>query len=138
MNRLHLVLFTLALGAGPAFAAEPPATLPAWEQLTPAQRDLVTAPIRDRWNANPDMRARLFEHAKRWQQLTPEQRAKVRHGLGKWEHMDPQQRQTMRSLFHAMRQMTPEQRKDLRQRWRNMTPQQRQDWVAAHQPPTDS
>jgi uncharacterized protein DUF3106 len=137
MNRLHLALLTLALATGPALAAQSAPPLPAWEQLTPAQRDLVIAPIRDRWNANPDTRARLFEHAQRWQQLSPGQRAKMRHGLGKWEQMDPQQRQTTRALFHAMRSMTPAQRKDLRERWRAMTPQQRQDWVRAHQAPKD-
>lgn len=132
MNRLPLALLTLALVAGPALAVTGPAAMPAWDQLTSAQRELLIAPLRDRWNANPDSRARLFQHAKRWQQLTPAQRAQMRHGLGKWEHMDPAQRETVRALFHAMRDMSPEQRTALREQWRAMTPAQRHDWVQAH------
>lgn len=138
MKRLRPLVFALALTTASAFAAPPsPATLPAWDQLSPAQRDLVIAPLRDRWNADPQMRTRLFEHAQRWQQLTPEQRARMRHGLGKWEHMDPQQREAMRALFHKMRNLTPEQRTSLREKWRNMTPQQRHDWIEANRPPAD-
>ncbi len=137
MKRLPPALLVLALLAGPASAAAPPATLPAWEQLTPAQRDLVIAPLRDRWNANPEARERLFQHAQRWQQLTPAQRVQMRHGLGKWERMDPQQRETVRALFHVMRDMSQDQRDALRKRWRSMTPQQRRDWVRAHQQPDD-
>jgi len=130
--------FALVLAAGAVLASPPAQTaLPAWEQLTPAQRELVIAPLRDRWNADPQMRARLFQHAQRWQQLTPEQRARMRHGLGKWEHMDPQQREAMRTLFHKMRDLTPGQRATLREQWRAMTPQQRRDWVEANRAPAD-
>src|SRR6476619_1140538 len=105
-------VLVVALAAGPAFATPP-----------------APAPLRDRWNADPQVRARLFQHAQRWQQLTPEQRARMRHGMGKWEHMDPQQRETMRALFHKMRDLTPGQRTALREQWRKMTPEQRRAWV---------
>jgi hypothetical protein len=138
MNRIRPFLLVLALAAGPALASPPvPTPLPAWDQLSPAQRDLVIAPLRDRWNSDPQMRTRLFQHAQRWQQLTPAQRTRMRHGLGKWEHMDPQQRETMRALFHRMRSLTPEQRSALREQWRKMTPQQRRDWVEANRSPQD-
>lgn len=136
MKRLHLML-ALALAAGTVWAAAPPTALPAWDQLSAAQHEVLIAPIRDRWDANPPARAHLFEHARRWQQLTPQQRARAHHGLGKWERMDPQQRQTMRALFHAMREMTPGQRRVLRERWRTMTAQQRRAWIAANPPAGD-
>jgi hypothetical protein len=137
MKSQLLLSFLLASAAAPAFCAEPPATLPAWDQLTPAQRDLVVAPVRDRWNADPAARARMLGHAQRWQQLSPDQRIRMRRGLGRWEHMDPEQRQAMRALFHKMRAMTPAQRDALRGKWRAMTPQQRHDWVEANAPPAD-
>ena len=79
MNRLSTLALALALATGPALAAAPPAQapLPAWDQLTAAQRDLVIAPLRDRWNADPQMRTRLFQHAQRWQQLTPEEQKSI-------------------------------------------------------------
>lgn len=135
-SRLWPMLLLLALVAGPAMAqtARQAGSLPAWEQLSPAQRELLIGPIRERWNANPDARTRLFKHAQRWRQLTPEQRANAHHGLVRWEKMDPQQRQTMRALFQKMRDLPPEQRRALRARWREMTPEQRRAWVAENSP----
>ena len=137
MNRLHPLALVLALVGGQALASEPAQVLPAWEQLTPAQREVLIAPIRERWNESPSTRARLFDHARRWQQLTPKQRAGARHGLRKWDHMDPKERDTMRALFHQMRGMDPEQRRQLRDQWRAMSAQQREDWVQAHPPSGD-
>ena len=134
-------LIVLALAAVPVFAAPPcaPAAataqpMPSWEQLTPAQRDLLIAPMRDRWNANPDARGFLWQHAQRWQQMTPEQRAHAHKGFRRWEQMPPEKREAMRALFHRMRDMSPEQRKALREQWRSMTPEQRKQWVEQNRP----
>lgn len=119
----------------PTPAPEAPATpLPAWDQLSPAQRELLVAPVRERWNDNPDARARMYEHARRWQSMTPEQRQRARHGMQRWRHMDPEQRAQARALFDAMRGMTPEQRQALRGQWKTMTPAQRREWVERNPP----
>lgn len=144
-NRILLTTFLLVF-AGSAFAAgqdkpetSTPATasaaqLPAWEQLTPAQRELLVAPVRGRWDANPPERARIMRHAQRWQSMTPEQRKGARRGLRHWEHMDPARRTEMRALFEKMKAMSPEQRKALRRKWHAMTPEQRRAWVEANPP----
>ena len=140
MRILPTATLLLALAATPVFAAEPPsmqATMPAWEQLSPSQRDVVIAMVRDRWNSHPEGRARFFAHAQRWRQMTPEQRAHAHHGMRLWRHMDPQKRETMRALFERMMTMTPEQRRALRDQWRAMTPDQRRAWVAANPPSGD-
>ena len=139
MTRLGSLPLLLAFLAAPALAqsTQPASALPPWEQLSPAQRDLLIGPIRERWNANPDARARLLEHAQRWRQLTPQQRASAHHGLGRWEGMNPQQRTTMRALFQKMRDMSPAARRALREQWRTMTPEQRRAWVAQHPPSGD-
>jgi hypothetical protein len=137
MTRFHSLALVLALAGGQAIAAEPATALPAWEQLSPAQREVLIAPLRERWNENPSARARLFDHARRWRQLTPKQREGARRGLRKWDHMDPRERDTMRALFHQMRGMDPEQRRQLRDQWRSMSAQQREDWVRTHPPSGD-
>ena len=131
-----LALALLGLACAPAFAQQaiPAATPPAWEQLTTAQRELLIAPLRDRWNANPDERARMLDHARRWQSMTPEQRAHARKGMRRWEHMSPEQREHARALFQRMRGMSPEQRRALREQWRAMTPDQRREWMRQHAP----
>ncbi len=136
MHPSRLLPLLLSLAAIPAFAGQS-LTLPQWDELTPAQRTLLVAPLREHWNADPQARPRLMQRAQRWQQLTPEQRARAHHGFDRWQSMDPAKRQTMRALFHAMRGMTPAQRQTLRQQWGAMTPVQREAWVRAHAPSGD-
>jgi hypothetical protein len=127
------LLATALFVANPAGAATTTTTaMPAWEQLTPAQRDLLVAPIRERWNSSPGERTRMYQHAQRWQQMTPEQRGRAHHGMRRWEHMDPQKREEMRALFQKMRTMTPEQRHALRDQWHGMTSEQRKAWIQAN------
>ena len=129
-------LLLALLCAAPAFAQETAraATHPAWEQLSTAERDLLTAPVRERWNSNPGERARMLEHARRWQAMTPEQRQRAHHGMKRWSHMDPEKRAEARALFGKMRHMSPEQRKLLREQWHAMTPEQRKAWIEANPP----
>lgn len=133
-----VLLLCLALCIAPALAQtgekqpDENQPLPAWEQLSAADREALVAPIRERWNANPDQRARLMRHAQRWQSMTPEQRRHVRHGMKRWSHLDPEERARARVLYGEMRGMTPEQRKALRARWKAMTPAERDAWVEAH------
>ncbi len=138
MNRtIRLTVFALVLW--PAFAlaqAQPAATqYPEWDQLTPAQRDALIAPLRERWNSNPDERARMVERAQRWKSMPRDQRDRARHGAQRWEHMSPEKRIEARALFHAMRGMDPEQRKAFLAEWRQKTPQQRAEWLKAHPAP---
>lgn len=134
---LAAVLVATAATAGAQQKASPPQpALPAWEQLTPAQRDLLVAPLRERWDASPGDRARMYGHAERWRTMTPEERSRARRGMRHWEHMDPERRREMRALFGKMRGMAPEQRKALRDRWHAMTAAERRAWVEAN-PPKD-
>lgn len=133
-TRLFLPILCLGLlWAGQALAqSTAPANLPEWEKLTPQQRETLIAPIRDRWNGDPGGRARMFEHGRRWQQMTPEQRAQARRGMKRFEHMNPDQRERAKALFFQMREMSPEQREKLGEEWKRMTPEQRRAWLEQH------
>jgi hypothetical protein len=144
-RRLPLILVASLMCAGASAAApapqppqpqaaKAPANLPEWDRLSREQRELLLAPMRDRWNSSPDSRARMYEHAQRWHSMTPEQRERARRGNQRWDHMDPQQRMQARALFEKMRDMPPDQRRALRDQWKAMTPEQRQDWVRTHPP----
>lgn len=133
---LFLAAFALAPSAFAQEADAPAAAaLPAWDQLTPEQRDLLIAPVRDRWNREPDKRPRFMEFARRWQSMPQSQRERARHGMQRWESMSPEQREHARALFHATRGMDKDDRADFFAKWRQMTPQQRADWVKAHPAP---
>ena len=134
-RRIALLALLAAFAIGPALASDPPAqALPAWEQLTAAQREQLIAPVRERWNSEPAQRARLLQHAQRWQQLTPDQRRHARHGMQRWEHLNPEQRTRMRALYERMRGLDPDQRRALKLRWKQMTPEQQRAWVEANPP----
>lgn len=134
-RRIALLALLGAFAIAPAMASDPPAQeLPAWDQLSAAQRELLIAPVRDRWNAEPTQRARLLKHAQRWQQLTPDQRRHARHGMQRWEHLNPEQRTQMRALYERMRGLDPDQRRALKLRWKQMTPEQQRAWVEANPP----
>ena len=138
MNRHRFLPALLLLAsAGGAFAQSAPpaaAAMPDWDRLTPQQRETLIAPLRDRWNASSDERARMYEHARRWQAMTPQQRQLAQRGMHRFEHMDPQQRQDARVLFVNMRGMSPEQRAKLRDDFKAMTPEQRRQWIRQNTP----
>lgn len=113
-------------------AATPAQAMPAWEQLTPAQRELLIAPVRDRWNREPDKRPQFMAYAQRWKTMPAPQQDRARRGIDRWEGMSPEQREHARAMFHAMRGMDKEARHAFMAQWRQMTPQQRNEWLRTH------
>ena len=138
MNRLALIsvlAFALSPMAASAQQAQP-ASLPAWDQLTEAQRAELTAPIRERWNnAASSDRAEMMERAKRWKAMPAEQRQRASRGMKRFESMHPAAREKARALFHAMRGMDEAQRSAFLDKWHAMTPEQRRAWLDAHPAP---
>lgn len=136
----YRTLIILSLLLAPALAwsqdtAANAAPLPEWDALTTTQREILLAPLRDRWNSSPEERTRLYERAQRWKAMPTDARQRARHGMQRWEKMSPQQRHHAQALFHSMRQMDDAQRKAFLATWHGMTPQQRNDWVQAHPAP---
>lgn len=142
-KRRHLIVLLLMLAPALAMAQDPPpgvtvlpaTPLPDWDSLSSTQRDALIAPLRQRWNASPDERARLFQRAQRWKNMPADARERAHHGMQRFEKLSPDGREHARALFHAMRGMEAEQRKTLLEQWRGMTPQQRSEWVKAHPAP---
>lgn len=162
MTMLRLALATLLAASAPAFAQQsaqsaqsssPPGN---WEQLDAAQRELLLAPVRDRWNlADAAQRQRMLDYAQRWRdmpaaerararvgvkrfhRLSPEQQAQMRVLFAKTRDMQPQERREAFALFHAMRGMNAQQREALRERWSRMTTDERAAWMREHAPRRD-
>lgn len=162
MNTKHALVLMLAAGLALPLAAEPQsaptgaaaATDPGnWEQLTPAQRELLVQPLRERWDAaDAAQRQRMLAHARRWQEMPREERARARRGHERFDKLSPEQQQQLRVLyqrtrdmsreerqqalvlFHAMRGMSAEEREALRERWSRMNAADREAWVRANRP----
>jgi Spy/CpxP family protein refolding chaperone len=128
------LLLSLLLLCGHAFAqSQATTTLPEWDKLTPQQREALIGPVRERWNNEPDERARMLERAQHWRDLSPEQRKQAHKGMRRFEGMNPEQREEARALFERMKQMPPEDRRKLREEWSKMTQEQRRAWVLKNQ-----
>ncbi|HEY4530757.1 MAG TPA: DUF3106 domain-containing protein [Luteimonas sp.] len=136
---LTLLLVLASALPMPAAAQSPPGnTLPAWEQLSETQREALVAPLRQRWNDHPEKRARMLEHAERWQRMDPAERERARRGAERWRQMDPDKREALRALYAHMRTLPEAQRESLRKEWSRMTPEQRRAWVQAHPAPPEA
>lgn len=130
---LAVALPLLLLCGGAHAQSAPP---PAWDQLSPAQRDQLIAPVRERWNsADAQARERMLDHARRWQAMTPAERAQARHGMHSWKHLPPEQREEARALYSRLRTLPDAERDALRNRWKQMTPEQRRRWAAENPAP---
>jgi hypothetical protein len=123
--------------AGPAASrpAPPSTPLPAWDQLSAEQRELLVAPLRERWNAAPDERPRMLERAQRWKSMPTGERERARRGMRRFEDMSPQQREHARAIFSQTRDLPPEQRRAFFQRWEKMSAEERQAWLREHPAP---
>lgn len=130
----------MALAIAMSFSASAFAqSLPAWDQLTPAQRDALTASVKERWNSNPDHRAKMMEHAQKWAAMTPDQRKAAMQGRAKFRQMSPERREAMRAVFYKAQSYTDDaQRKSFLDEIRKMTPEQRAAWVKANPAPADA
>lgn len=132
---LRLLFACLLAAYGAAHAAEPPRELPSWERLSPAQREALSTPIRERWNqAAYEQRLRWLRQAERWQHLTPEERQLARQGMRRYRNADPETREKLRDIFQHMRTLPPEERQALREKWRALSPEQRRAWMQAGGP----
>ena len=109
-------------------------SLPQWDQLTDKQRELLIAPVKERWNNHPEARSRMYKHAQQWQQLPPEERRKARRGMKHWDDMSPEKREQMRRLFQATQHLPAEEKEKLRKQWHAMTPAEREKWLNEHTP----
>lgn len=133
---LAALVMIAILSAGTASAANTTA-LPAWDQLTAAQREQLVAPIRERWDAEPAERQHMLERATRWRALSPDQRRRAHRGVQRWEHMSVEQRDQARALYSRMCTLEPAARAELKQAWRAMSAAQKTAWTKANPPSTD-
>src|SRR3546814_18258651 len=77
----------MAISPPPAETEDTATPMPAWEQLTQEQRDAVLAPLRARWNDNPETRGRMYGHAQRCQAIPSDPRATAHRRKQRWRHM---------------------------------------------------
>jgi hypothetical protein len=123
-HRLHelrrlLPALALMLGAvlatGAAMAAGPTATGPAWNQLTPAQRDVLKPLQRDWEGIDGPRRQKWLELAARYPKLSPTEQQRMQERMADWSRLTPSQRGQVRQNFQEAKQQAG--REERRARW---------------------
>jgi hypothetical protein len=136
-TRALLLVAVLAAVAAPSLAyAQSEAApipqgvrVPAWKQLSPAQRrDL--ARLADRWDTMPaSRRVAILERWQRWQSIPPEQRETLRRGERNFQSMPAPLRAQMRRSLAAVAELPPAEQRRLRATWRSLSPELRREWL---------
>lgn len=115
-RQLTLVILLAWWGALPATAEERVAPQ-RWEQLTPAQRD-VLAPLAREWHKlGPKSRARWLAIAARYPSLSPDEQVRVTARMQEWAALTPEQRRKAREQYKRLLQLPGDQRPALGQKW---------------------
>lgn len=95
----------VALGVTSPALASPP----AWDELAPQHREVLSS-FQDDWdNLSQERREKLIRRAESWQQLPPDCR------------------EALRDRWRELRDLSPEVRASLRQRWQEMSPEERRE-----------
>jgi hypothetical protein len=117
LSKLILAL-GVALAASAAAAAGPVlagATGSTWNELTPAQRE-VLKPLQRDWNNIDDPRKKKWlEVAARYPKLSPDEQKRVQERMGDWARMSPSQRGQARQNYQEAKQQAG--REERRARW---------------------
>jgi TRAP-type C4-dicarboxylate transport system substrate-binding protein len=107
---------------------------PTWDQLSPAQRQVLSG-MQQEWNTLPEERRdNLVQGADKWLSLSPEEKAKAESRLQRFNSLDPDRKARMRQLRDEYRNMTPEQRADIKERYKafKSLPKEERDRIREH------
>lgn len=123
------VLFASAAGAAGV----------AWENLSDAQRALLSG-MQSQWpTLPPERQERLARGAERWQRMDAAGRDAAQSNLRQWRGMSPQAQAAVRERFERFRQLPPQRQQELRKRfqWYKTLPdgqrrELRQRWLSQH------
>jgi hypothetical protein len=103
-----------------AHAAEPVGAKPAWQQLTPMQKEAL-GPLQTEWERfNADRKRKWLNIAARYPAMSPQQRATLHRRMSEWVHMTPQQRRLARENFLATGKAPLDSRKEAWERYQKL------------------
>lgn len=91
----------------PALEAAGKESRPAWQQLTPAQKDALS-PLKGEWASIDATRKQTWlELAARMPAMGPEERLRVQQRMSEWVALSPKERGQVRIQFQEARRLAP-------------------------------
>jgi hypothetical protein len=145
-----IVAGTLLLVANPAGAQSPPqnaskaapapqptrATRPAWNELTPAQREAL-APLAGMWTTlEADQKQKWLEVAERYPNLAADGKQRVHQRMAEYARLTPEQRRTARENFRRAYELPADERQEKLQKYQDLPEDKKRELAdrAARQP----
>lgn len=120
------LLWACLASVGAAVAQALPATGPiAWNNLSPAQRGVLTPLERDWKSISPAQQQKWAEIANRFPALPADERGRVQQRVSDWSRLSPQERGSTRLNFQEARQLSPQERQQQWQIYRALPADQR-------------
>ncbi|MHB1233129.1 MAG: DUF3106 domain-containing protein [Burkholderiales bacterium] len=104
-------------GNKPAPAAKAERKAPTWEQLTPQQKQLLSA-LEAQWNQETDrLRNSLVRVANKYPKMKPAEQERVRRRIARWASLTPEQRKAARERYKKIKKQPPEKQKEVKKKW---------------------
>ncbi len=126
-------LFATAQGQPPTAspakkaAAVPRTSKPAWNELTPAQKEAL-APLAQDWNSfDSDRKQKWLTVARRYPQLTPDGQAHLHQRMAEFVKLSPEQRRNVRENFRKAYELPLDQRQALIQEYKDLPPERKRE-----------
>ena len=117
MAKAHLgIALALCLGLSVANAQSIKQN-PAWEQLTPAQQQIL-APIQGEWDKLDAIRKQKWIGiTQRYPKMKPEEQARLQKRMQEWATLTPDQRRAAREKYREFEQLPTQERQAIREKW---------------------
>ena len=95
-------------------------TRPAWNELTPAQREAL-APLAGMWpTLERDRKEKWLELARRYPNLSPDGKKRVQERMVEYAKLTPEQRRTARENFRRAYELPAEERQEKLQKFQEL------------------
>ena len=115
--RGFLAAVVLACAFWPAQAVVNPITAPAWTELGPEQKAILS-PLAGDWDQMEFWRrGKWLDIVQRYNSMSAGEQQRMQDRMRAWANLTVEQRKTARAMFQNVQKATPEQREALKQMW---------------------
>jgi Protein of unknown function (DUF3106) len=120
-------------------AARPvPETKPRWNELSPAQREVLKPLERDWSGIDTDRKQKWLAIAGKYPSMSPPERARVQERMAAWSRLSPEERGVARQQFQAAKRVAPQDRPAQWEAYQALTPQEKRRLAEQARPPAAS
>ncbi len=101
-----------------AFAQPVVIRSPAWTDLSPAERQILTPLAPPEWDRLDAARRQKWRGlAQRYPKMAPDSQQKIQQQMRTWASLSPEERQGARERYKSLKALPPEKKQEVQQKW---------------------